>query len=138
MAPVVKRVKSLSCVQLFVAPWTILYSPWESPGQNTRVGSLSFLPGIFPAQGPSPSSALQVDLLPAACTRLPMQETRDTGSVLGLGRSAGGAHGNPHEHSCWRIPWREEPGGPRSVGSQRAAHNCVDLHRHTHTAITAS
>ena len=48
------------------------------------MGSLSFLQGIFPAQGPSPSSALQVDLLPAACTRLPMQETRET-QVQSLG-----------------------------------------------------
>ena len=28
-----------------------LYSPWNSPGQNTGVGSLSFLQGIFPSQG---------------------------------------------------------------------------------------
>ena len=27
-----------------------LYSPWDSPGQNTGVGSLSILQGIFPAQ----------------------------------------------------------------------------------------
>ena len=27
-----------------------LYSPWDSPGQNTGVGSLSLLQGIFPAQ----------------------------------------------------------------------------------------
>ena len=28
-----------------------LYSPWNSPGQNTGVGSLSLLQGIFPNQG---------------------------------------------------------------------------------------
>ena len=28
-----------------------LYSPWNSPGQNTGVGSLSLLLGIFPTQG---------------------------------------------------------------------------------------
>ena len=28
-----------------------LYSPWNSPGQNTWVGSLSLLQGIFPSQG---------------------------------------------------------------------------------------
>ena len=28
-----------------------LYSPWHSPGQNTRVGSLFLLQGIFPIQG---------------------------------------------------------------------------------------
>ena len=28
-----------------------LYSPWNSPGQNTRVGSLFLPQGIFPTQG---------------------------------------------------------------------------------------
>ena len=37
--------ESLSHVQLG------LYSPWNSPGQNTGVGSLSLLQGIFPSQG---------------------------------------------------------------------------------------
>ena len=31
-----------------------LYSPWNSPGQNTGVGSLSFLQGIFQTQGLNP------------------------------------------------------------------------------------
>ena len=31
-----------------------LYSPWSSPGQNTGVGSLSLLQGIFPTQGSNP------------------------------------------------------------------------------------
>ena len=31
-----------------------LYSPWNSPGQNTRVDSLSLLQGIFPTQGLNP------------------------------------------------------------------------------------
>ena len=44
--------KSLSCVWLFATPW--LYSPWNSPGQNTGVASLSLLQGIFPTQGPNP------------------------------------------------------------------------------------
>ena len=61
----------LSCVWLFGTPWTIqwcesrsvvsdslqphgLYSPWNSPGQNTRMGRLSFLQGVFPTQGLNP------------------------------------------------------------------------------------
>ena len=36
----------LSHVPLFATP-----SPWNSPGQNTGVGSLSLLQGIFPTQG---------------------------------------------------------------------------------------
>ena len=39
-------------------PWTVwsheLYSPWNSPGQNTGVGSLSLLQGIFATQGSRP------------------------------------------------------------------------------------
>ena len=31
-----------------------MYSPWNSPGQNTGVGSLSLLQGIFPTQGWNP------------------------------------------------------------------------------------
>ena len=31
-----------------------LYSPWNFPGQNTGVDSLSLLQGIFPTQGSNP------------------------------------------------------------------------------------
>ena len=31
-----------------------LYNPWNSPGQNTGVGILSFLQGMFPTQGSNP------------------------------------------------------------------------------------
>ena len=41
--------KSLSCAWIFVT-----HSPWNSPSQNTGVGSLSFLQGIFPTQGSNP------------------------------------------------------------------------------------
>ena len=34
-----------------------LYSPWNSPGQNTRVGSMSVLQRIFPTQGSNPGLA---------------------------------------------------------------------------------
>ena len=44
--------KSLSPVGLFATSW--LHSPWNSPGQNTGVGSLSLLQGIFPTQGSNP------------------------------------------------------------------------------------
>ena len=41
--------KPLSHVQVFATPWT--YSPWNSPGQNTGVGSHSLLQGILPTHG---------------------------------------------------------------------------------------
>ena len=43
-----------------------LYSPWNSPGQNTGVGSLSLLQGIFSTQGSNPGiSCITGDCLPA-------------------------------------------------------------------------
>ena len=43
-----------------------LYSPWNSPGQNTGVGSLSLLQGNLPNPGIEPKSPiLQADSLPA-------------------------------------------------------------------------
>ena len=42
-----------------------LYSPWNSPGQNTGVGFCSLLWGIFPTQGSNPHLLhWQVDSLP--------------------------------------------------------------------------
>ena len=44
-----------------------LWSPWNSPSQNTGVGSLCLVQGIFPTQGSNPgllhcrSPALQAD-----------------------------------------------------------------------------
>ena len=43
-----------------------LYSPWNSPGQNTGAGSLSLLQGIFPTQEPN------LDLL--HCRRILVQD----------------------------------------------------------------
>ena len=42
-----------SCLTL-CDPIGYTYSPWNSPGQNTRVGSLSILQGIYPTQGSNP------------------------------------------------------------------------------------
>ena len=40
---------------VFDCLWSLsLYSPWNSPGQNTELGSLSLLQGIFPTQGSNP------------------------------------------------------------------------------------
>ena len=43
--------KSLSPIWLFATPW---YSPWNSPGQNTGVGSHSLLQGTFTTQWSNP------------------------------------------------------------------------------------
>ena len=47
-------------------------------------------------------------------------EAGDTGLIPGSGRSPGLGNGTPLQHSCWKIPWAEEPGrfyspwGPKS------------------------
>ena len=54
-----------------------LYSPWNSPGQNTGVGSLSLLQGNLPNPGIEPRSpALQADSLPAE----PQGKPKNTGA----------------------------------------------------------
>ena len=53
-----------------------LYSPWNSPGQNTGVGSLSPPPGDLPNLGTEPRSpSLQADSLPAE----PQGKLKNTG-----------------------------------------------------------
>ena len=49
---VIWKWKSLSCVRLFATPRTI--HPWNSPGQNTGMGSISLLQGLFLTQGSNP------------------------------------------------------------------------------------
>ena len=52
------------------------YSPWNSPGQNTGVGSLSLLRGIFTIQGSIPRSPIWwADSLPAE----PQGKPKNTG-----------------------------------------------------------
>ena len=46
------KVKSFSRVWLFAAPWTI--ESMEFSSQNTGMGNLSLLQGIFPTQGSNP------------------------------------------------------------------------------------
>ena len=47
---------------------------------------------------------------------------RDPGSSLGSGRSLGEGRGSPLQHSCLENPMDEEPGGLRSIGSQRVGY----------------
>ena len=65
---VVLHVQSLSYVQLFVTPWTVVHRllcPRDFPGKNSVVGCHFLLQGIFPTQGLNPHSLhWQVDSLP--------------------------------------------------------------------------
>ena len=50
---VVNKSESRSVMSNYLQPHE-LYSPWNSPGQNTGEGSLSLLQGMFPTQGLNP------------------------------------------------------------------------------------
>ena len=50
-------------------------------------------------------------------------DVRDSGSILGLGRSLGGGNGNPLQYSCLENPMDREPGGLQSTGLHRVRHN---------------
>ena len=73
-----------------------LYSPWNSPGQNTGVGSLSLLQGLFPGIEPR-SPALQTNCLPAE----PQGKPKNTGVgscffLQGIFPTQGSNPGLPH------------------------------------------
>ena len=59
-----------------------LYSPWNSPGQNTGVGSLSLLRGIFLTQRLNPDLPLQADYLPAEPQGKPKNTAAGSQSLL--------------------------------------------------------
>ena len=57
--------KLLSCVRLFVTPWTRLLHPWNFLGKSTGVGCHFLLQGIFLTRGSNLSPTLQADALPS-------------------------------------------------------------------------
>ena len=54
-------------------------------------------------------------------------DVRDARSVPGSGRALGRGHGCRCRILAGRIPWTEEPGGLRSMGSQRVRHDRSNL-----------
>ena len=59
-----QTLRSGTCENPLAESWSVVsdsvwphgwHSPWNSPGKNTGVGSLSLLQGIFPAQGLNPA-----------------------------------------------------------------------------------
>ena len=81
-----------------------LYSPWNSPGQNTGVGSLSLLQGLFPTQGLNPGLQHCRKILyqlshkgsPPACKCRRYKRCRFN---PGCGRSPGEGNGKPLQYS---------------------------------------
>ena len=106
--------------------------PWNSPGQNTGVGSLSLLQGIFPTQGSNPgllrckqilyqlshkgspmfckstSNASAKSMLQSfpggSVVKNLLANAGDMSSTPGLGRYPGEGNGNLPQHSCLGNP----------------------------------
>ena len=55
--------------------------------------------------------------------RLTLQEARDPGSSPGSGRSSAEGRGTPLQHPCLENLMDKEPGGLRSIASQRVGHD---------------
>ena len=53
-------------------------------------------------------------------------DTRDMGSVPGLGRSPGGGHSNPVQYSCLENPMDREAWWAKVHRSQRVRHDRSD------------
>ena len=50
-------------------------------------------------------------------------DKRDVGLIPGSGSFPGEGNGNPLQDSCLDNPMDREPGGLKSMGSQRVGHN---------------
>ena len=87
-----------------------LYSPRNSPGHNSGVGSLFLLQGIFPTQGSNPGLPYCRRILllaePQVVKNLPANagEDKRRGSIPRWGRSPGGGQGNPLQASHLEKP----------------------------------
>ena len=96
-----------------------LYSPWNSPGQNTGMGSRSLLQGIFPTQESNPG-------LPHWRQILYQLNHQGSPRILEWLAYPSEKVMAPHSSTlAWKIPWTEEPGRLQSMGSLRVGHDWV-------------
>ena len=51
----------------------------------------------------------------------------ESGSCEELEIPGGEGDGTPLQYYCWKIPWMEEPGGLKSMGSRRVGHDWTTL-----------
>ena len=102
VAQMVKKVKSLSRVQLFGASWTVAYQapPSIEFSRQEYWSGLPFpSPGDLPNPGIKPGSpTLRADTLPSEPQ--PACNSGDLGLIPGLGRSPGEGNSYPLQYSC--------------------------------------
>ena len=81
-----------------------LYSPWSSRGQNTGVGSLSLLQGIFPTQGLNPGLPHCRWILYQLRVQERYSKIKDKNLELTSRKIPRGRHGSPLQYSCLENP----------------------------------
>ena len=108
-----------------------LYSPWNSPGQNTGVFFRSHSPGHNPNPGIKPRSpTLQADSLPAEPQGKPLLTGCEINFILFsaayfcISKKAMAPH---FSTLAWKIPWTEEPGRLQSRGLLGVGHDWTTL-----------
>ena len=112
-----------------------LYSPWNSLGQNTRVGSCSLLQGIVPTHRSNPGLPHCRQIFYQLSHKGNPKNYIKSTNIQMLTVLAGSVTGIILEeematHSsvlAWRIPGTVRPGGLPSMGSHRVGHNWNDL-----------
>ena len=77
-----------------------LYSPWNSPGQNTGVDSLSLLQGVFPTQGENPGHAYTDSAI--ICMKVDLPNGSDSKSICWQWERLG------FDPWVGKIPWRRK------------------------------
>ena len=92
-----------------------LYSPWNSPGQNTGVGSLSLLQGIFAVQGLNPglmAGRFFTSWATGEPKYLPMQETQVVSLIWEDPTCHGETEPMHHNHRACALEPRSTTTGP--------------------------
>ena len=109
------------------------YSPWNSPGKNTGVGSLSLLQGIFPIQGPN-----QVSHTVRAEPQGKPNNTRG-GSLSPLQQIFPTQESNRGLLHCRQIPYQlSYQGSPESLEEISQKRGCRGLKMATHSLLLLS
>ena len=122
-----REVKVLSRVRPLWPPG--LYSPWNSPGQNTGVGSLSLLQGMVPTQGLNPGllHCRQI-LYQLSYKGSPIEREEHCYSFISHWSSP--SQVNMMVHGRWSLP--EGPAEPLTRSQPRRWHCCC-LWKHLET-----
>ena len=109
---------SESCSVVSDSSWPHgLYSPRNSPGQNTGAGSLSLLQGIFPTQGSNPGHQNHRQILYSWATRenILLYFSKQTGEIIMISLFYRWGDWGPNKYVFWsykaskRYSWNLTP-----------------------------